>query len=150
MPTANVRYLEDDNGNVFFPVTHQDAVLDNDNNSLSTILDGKADIFTGTTDYWDSLSGYIPPAGTIIIYNDHSTKEVDGNTVDVPAMKIGSGNAYVQDLAFVNEDIYDDLSEHIANGTIHVTAADKAKWNNKLNVNDNMEVVNGSLIFNRD
>ena len=65
-------------------------------------------------------------------------------------MKIGSGNAYVQDLTFVNEDVSDDLAEHIANGTIHVTAADKAKWNNKLNVNDNMEVVNGSLIFNRD
>lgn len=104
----------------------------------------------GTTSYWNSRIGYIPAAGTIIVYTDYATKTVDNETVYIPNIKIGSGNGYVQDLAFVGEKEADDLLSHISNTTIHVTAADKSNWNSKLNVDDNNEVVNETLIFIRN
>lgn len=49
--------------------------------------------------------------------------------VNVPGIKIGSGNAYVQDLMFVGEstidievqDLKEEVEEHIDNGGIHTT-----------------------------
>lgn len=103
-----------------------------------------------TTEEWNSRIGYIPSVGEIIIYSDYRTKEVDGETINIPGLKIGSGNAYVQDLAFLDEDLSDTLFNHIRNAVIHVTAEEKERWNNKLNVDDTAEVINGSLIFNRN
>ena len=40
--------------------------------------------------------------------------------------------------------------DHINNMEIHTTLAEKTFWNNKLNVNDLAEVVDDSLIFNRN
>lgn len=103
-----------------------------------------------TTEYWNNAIGYIPGPGEIIIYSDYQTKEVDGQTINIPGIKIGSGNGYVQDLAFLNQDLADALYDHITNTTMHVTQAEKDYWNNKLNVDDNYEVVDESLIFNRN
>ena len=103
-----------------------------------------------TTDYWNNSVGYIPAEGEIIIYSDYATKDVDGETVNIPALKIGTGNAYVQDLAFVDEVMSDALAEHIADVTRHISAGDRSFWNNKLNVNDLQEVSEEVLIFNRN
>ena len=103
-----------------------------------------------TTANWNAATGFIPMAGEIIIYTDHKTKVVNGETVYIPGVKVGSGNAYVQDLAFLGESEAADLLTHTGNADIHVTAADKAAWNNKLNVNDNVETINEVLIFNRN
>ena len=107
-----------------------------------------------STQYWNEALGFIPLEGELIIYNDYKTieKEIDGEVrqVKVPGLKIGDGMAYVQDLPFVNEDLRDKIMEHINNSNIHVTLADKLFWNNKLNVNDAAEVVDGALILNRN
>lgn len=86
----------------------------------------------GTTEYWASRVGYIPAEGTLIIYTDYETVEKDGQMVYVPGVKVGTGNAYVQDLAFTED------------------ALDTAKWDGKLNIDDEHEVENEVLIFNRD
>ena len=103
-----------------------------------------------TTEYWDNALGYKPSAGEIIIYTDYKTITKNGQTVEVPGIKIGSGNAYVQDLAFLGEYDSELLLNHILNNNIHVTSAEKSFWNNKLNVDDNTEVVNEILILNRE
>lgn len=107
-----------------------------------------------TTYFWNRQVGYIPKAGEIIIYSDYKTVTVDGNTYTVPGVKIGSGNAYVQDLMFINSGGDDSESElllaHINDAVVHVTQEERGFWNNKLNVDDNMEVVNEALIFNRN
>ena len=105
-----------------------------------------------TTAYWDSQIGYIPKAGEIIIYSDYKTATIDGHTVYIPGMKIGSGNGYVQDLMFVGGGSEDEslLLEHIADTVAHCTQAEKDYWNNKLNVTDAQEVVGEALIFNRN
>jgi hypothetical protein len=45
--------------------------------------------------------------------------------VNIPAIKIGSGNAYVQDLMFLNQDLSDALYDHILNNEIHVSQQEK-------------------------
>ena len=121
-----------------------------DFDAFKDTIPGLAGINYGNTEYWNSQSNYIPKQGEIIIYSDYGTKVVNGELVNVPGIKIGSGNAYVQDLVFVGDDLADALYSHIMDTAIHVTARDKDFWNNKLNVDDDAEVINGSLIFNRN
>lgn len=103
-----------------------------------------------TTDEWNAMTGYIPPAGSIIIYSDYKTTTIDGESVNVAGIKIGSGNSYVQDLAFVGDDIRADLNSHVNNSSIHVSPQDRAKWDAKLNVNDASEVIDEALVFIRN
>lgn len=117
---------------------------------VSTLITGGASVRIGTTDYWNNKIGFIPMNGEIIIYSDYDSVVVDGHTVSVPGIKIGSGNAYVQDLAFVGAADREDLLAHINNTTVHVTNEDKLFWNNKLNVTDNQEVIGEALVFNRN
>lgn len=113
-------------------------------------IDTLQEVQYATTDFWNSCRGYIPNKGQIIVYSDYKTIIVDGKEVNVPGIKVGSGNGYIQDLAFVGEDIARLLMQHINNRNIHVTPEEKAFWNNKLNVTDTKEVVGESLVFNRN
>lgn len=97
-----------------------------------------------TTAHWNAMVGYIPGAGEIIIYSDYKT--VEG--VDIPGIKIGSGNGYVQDLAFIDEADTEALLAHISNTNIHTSAQEKQFWNAKLNVDE--EVEEETLVFNRN
>lgn len=103
-----------------------------------------------TTENWNNARGFIPLAGEVIVYNDYKTikREINGvvKDVNVPWIKIGTGNAYIQDLPFVEEDINDRLMEHINNMEIHTTLQEKAFWNNKINVDDSYELIHGELV----
>ena len=103
----------------------------------------------GSTEYWNNAKGYVPQKGEIVIYSDYRTEEIEGEIVNIPGIKIGSGNGYVQDLAFIDEDTRQALVDHINDGVRHITAEERLRWNNKLNVTDTEEVVNDTLIFNR-
>lgn len=110
----------------------------------------KLGISYNTTHYWNMMGGFIPKAGEIIIYSDYRKVVVDGKTVNVPGIKIGTGNSYVQDLAFAGSSDTEIIAAHIDDSIVHITAAEREFWNNKLNVNDLKEVVEESLIFNRN
>lgn len=116
-----------------------------------------------TTANWNNAVGFIPLPGEIIIYDDYQTKtwtemeygELVTKTVNIPGIKIGTGNAYVQDLAFIDEDLRDKLLAHINNAEIHTTLAEKLFWNNKLNTDDSYDITHGelqdeTLILNRN
>lgn len=116
-----------------------------------------------TTENWNNAIGFIPLAGEVIIYDDYQTKtwaeQEYGETVTktklIPGIKIGTGNAYVQDLAFIDEDLRDMLLAHINNTEIHTTLAEKLFWNNKLNTDDSYDITHGelqdeTLILNRN
>jgi hypothetical protein len=110
-----------------------------------------AKITVKNTVEWNAAVGYVPEKGEIIVYADYGHIEKDGQLIDVPGVKIGSGNGYVQDLAFIGGTEDEELLlDHINNNVIHVTAADKQKWDAKLNVDDNNEVVNEALVFIRN
>lgn len=116
-----------------------------------------------TTENWNNARDFIPLAGEVIIYTDYETKtytvqeygETVTKTVNIPNIKIGTGNSYVQDLAFVDEATRELLLNHINNNDIHTTLAEKLFWNNKVNIDDvvdqmEQELEDETLIFNRN
>lgn len=126
---------------------------------MSATIDGRIQLKRDTTEHWNQASGFIPLPGEVIVYTDYESyqKEVNGimKTILVPNIKIGTGNAYVQDLAFVDEKTRDILMEHIYNQDVHTTLQEKLFWNNKINVDDAYEQVSGelqneTLILNRN
>ena len=118
--------------------------------TVNTRIQLKRDI----TANWNQARGFIPLDGEVIIYEDYKVIEQNVNgqeqLVPVPGIKIGDGRTYVQDLPFIDGDLHQNLMEHINNSDIHVTIQEKLFWNNKLNINDHMELVDGALILNRN
>ena len=122
-------------------------------NSAGERIEGRAivqNVYTDTTENWNSKLSYIPLRGDVIIYSDNGQiTDQYGETINVPGVKIGDGNAYLIDLPFVGADIrYQILTElrtHTNNAMIHITDAERQFWNNKLNCTVN----NCNLIFNR-
>ena len=113
-------------------------------------VNGRIQLKRDTTENWNRAAGFVPLAGEVIIYTNYSTKEkiVEGETkiVNVPGIKIGDGNAYVQDLPFLDGELRDRLVEHIEDMDLHVTLGEKAFWNNKINVDDAYEAIHDELI----
>jgi hypothetical protein len=130
---------------------------------MSATVNSRIQLKRDTTENWNNAVGFIPLAGEVIVYTDYETKtyqteeygETVIKTVQIPNIKIGTGNAYVQDLAFVDEKTRDILMAHIQDYDIHVTLQEKVFWNNKINVDDAAEQVSGeladeTLILNRN
>lgn len=125
---------------------------------MSKKLETRVQLKRDTVENWNKATGFIPLRGEIIIYEDYETKtytveeygEEVTKTINIPNIKIGTGREYVQDLPFVDEKLRKTLLDHINNMDIHVTLGEKVFWNNKLNVDDAMELVEGSLVFNRN
>lgn len=117
---------------------------------MSATVEGRIQLKRDTTEHWNQASGFIPLPGEVIVYTDYDSyqKEVNGvmKTILIPNIKIGTGNAYVQDLAFVDEKTKDLLLEHIHNQDIHATLQEKLFWNNKINVDDAEEQTTGELV----
>ena len=93
------------------------------------------------------MPSYVPKKGEIIIYSDYKKIDREGESVLVPGIKIGSGNAYVSDLAFIDEAEQKELADHMADLAAHVSEKDRQFWDNKLNVEE--EIEEETLVFNR-
>ena len=130
---------------------------------MSSTINTRIQFKRDTTENWDNARGFIPMAGEVIVYTDYETKtytveeygETVTKTIEIPNIKIGTGNAYVQDLGFVDEKTRDILMAHIQDHDIHVTLQEKVFWNNKINVDDAEEQISGeltdeTLILNRN
>jgi len=130
---------------------------------MSATINSRIQLKRDTTEHWNQAIGFIPLPGEVIVYTDYETKtytveeygQTVTKTVEIPNIKIGTGNAYVQDLAFVDEKTRDLLIEHIHNQDVHTTLQEKLFWNNKINVDDAEEQITGeledeTLILNRN
>ena len=58
--------------------------------------------YYGTTSYWNEKTNMVSQAGYIYIYSDYQTVIVNGETYNVPAMKVGDGTSYLIDLPFIS------------------------------------------------
>ena len=103
---------------------------------LSSVIDGELDkvikidknfIHFGTTAYWNAQTSIISKEGHLYVYTDYET--VDG--VDIPAMKVGDGKAYLIDLPFLDGN-QTALLNHIADTSVHITETERTFWNNKV------------------
>ena len=127
------------------------------------MVDARIRLKRDTTANWNAARGFVPMAGEVIIYDDYQVKtwqveeygEKITKTENIPGIKIGDGQAYVQDLPFVDKDLREKLMTHINNIDIHTTLAEKLFWNNKVNVDDAYEQIHDeledeTLIINRN
>lgn len=120
---------------------------------MSATVNTRIQLKRDTTEHWNNAQGFIPLAGEVIVYTDYETKtytveeygETVTKTVEIPNIKVGTGNAYVQDLPFVDEKTRDILMEHINNHDIHVTLQEKLFWNNKINIDDSEDIIRDEL-----
>ena len=120
---------------------------------MSATVNTRIQLKRDTTEHWNNAQGFIPLAGEVIVYTDYETKtytveeygETITKTVEIPNIKVGTGNAYVQDLPFVDEKTRDILMEHINNHDIHVTLQEKLFWNNKINIDDSEDIIRDEL-----
>lgn len=130
---------------------------------MSATVNTRIQLKRDTTENWNNARGFIPMAGEVIVYTDYEVKtyEVEEygekvtKTVEIPNIKVGTGNAYVQDLAFVDEKTRDILMAHIQDHDMHVTLQEKVFWNNKINIDDayaqvHHELEGETLVFNRN
>ena len=118
------------------------------------MLNARIQIKHDTTANWNAAIGFIPLPGEIIVYDDYQVKtwqeveygETVTKTANIPGIKIGTGNAYVQDLQFIEGDLREKLLNHINDMDLHTTLAEKLFWNNKINVDDAYEQMHGELV----
>ena len=106
---------------------------------LAEMFGSDSSVYSRTVQGWNSEPGLIADNGAIYIYSDAS--QYGGQ--NVPRIKVGDGVTYLIDLPFMDVEEY----EHIRNSAIHVSAADRESWNNKVTVYDpQMEL----LTFTKD
>lgn len=105
-------------------------------------------IHSDTTANWNAQPGLIAKKDHIYIYTDYTQV----SSINIPAMKVGDGNAYLIDLPFVSSGGGSEsprVQEHLANTSIHVSEEDRAFWDNKVTCftsNDNSEI----LVFSKE
>ena len=87
-----------------------------------------------TTIGWDSQPQLVSEISTIYVYTDKFYYiDGEGNTIYVPGIKIGDGNAYLIDKPFITDAIQQAFTEHMNDLLIHVQPGERERWNNKLN-----------------
>lgn len=114
-------------------------------NAIATLYRNVAKILVGTQAEWNSDPQYVSEERTLYIYTDHQI--IDGKPI--PAMKYGDGSTYLIDMEFIT-DYAAQLLEHINNGDIHVTLAEKDFWNNKVTCDERLIVQESELIFTKE
>lgn len=106
-------------------------------------------IYYGTKEYWNSQVSLISEKSIVYVYSDYASKTVDGNTMLIPNIKVGDGNAYLIDIPFITQSVEDLINLHIDDTIKHITEQERESWNNKVScyINpDNLE----RLIFSND
>ena len=88
-------------------------------------IESKDKVFYGTTAHWETLRDLVGKRGCIYIYSDWG-ESPDGKAV--AGFKVGDGETRLEDLGFTDQ-MYND---HIQHMLIHVSAEDRANWDNKV------------------
>ena len=99
---------------------------------VADLINAKASIRLGTKEYWNNNPLIVPAKGELIVYTDYSSKEVGGETVYIPRMKIGDGQVVVCDLPFVGDDLELMIQAHILDDDLHLRHGERQFWNNKV------------------
>lgn len=82
-------------------------------------------VLFNTTAAWNAQVQLTSQANTLYIYTDH---QIDSQGNRIAGIKVGDGNAYLIDMPFTDAVIM----EHINDNIRHITAEERAFWNNKV------------------
>lgn len=91
---------------------------------LGLDVDHAVKMYSNTTAGWNSTPTARSDRNTIYVYTDHQII----NDTNIPGLKIGDGVVPIVDLPFIDA----KYMEHIQDTTIHITAAERTAWNNKV------------------
>ena len=94
---------------------------------------GLGNVYYDTTAAWNAQSELIAEEAAIYIYSDCQIYEDEsGNQYPLAGLKIGDGTSYLIDMPFVTDNMSGALITHLADHVAHVTAEERAFWNNKV------------------
>lgn len=94
---------------------------------------GLGQIFYDTKSNWNQQTALISEKAAVYIYSDYQTIYDDvGNPTYVAGVKIGDGTSYLIDMPFITDAMSKMLLSHIGNTHVHLTAEERAFWNNKI------------------
>lgn len=94
---------------------------------------GLGNLYYDTKANWTAQTSLVSEYAAIYVYSDYATIYDDvGNPTYVAGVKIGDGTSYVVDLPFITDEMTSLLLQHIGNGAIHLTNAEREFWNNKI------------------
>lgn len=142
----NVRFAEDDAfhldaGSIQTQTENDYEKLKNRPSINSVLLEGALSaedlglgmLYYDTKENWDFRLETIAERGVVYVYSDYDYIEDEvGNKIAVAGIKIGDGTSYLIDMPFVTDATTAAIISHVTNSSIHVTAAEKEFWNNKV------------------
>lgn len=99
-------------------------------NIISGRINQKLTVIAKTKQQWESENRQTSQPGILYVTTDYKTVTKDETTYNIPAFKLGDGNAYVVDLPYATVDEETFLS-HVNDKVIHITQAEREFWNNK-------------------
>lgn len=99
---------------------------------ISGRIDQKLTMVAKTKAQWNTsgVGNVASESGVLYVTTDYKTVTKDNTTYNIPAFKLGDGNAYIVDLPYLTVDEETFLA-HVNDTTIHITAAERTFWNNK-------------------
>lgn len=103
--------------------------------------DTRYKIYYDTTENWNNQPTLVSEEGSIYIYSDGKIVEKEGESIVIPRIKIGDGNAYLIDKPFIDSDIREKIETLVT-----ITQEDIDRWNSQLDVKIN-NVDEENLIF---
>lgn len=104
------------------------------------VVGGDCRVLYATTATWNSQPQLVSARGYVYIYSDYKQNDQNQN---IAGMKVGDGNAYLIDMPFTDELLYDHLADNVA----HITQQEREFWNNKVRCFIDSEVHDDTLIF---
>jgi len=88
-------------------------------------VDGKVPVLYNTTTGWNSQPSLVSAQGFLYVYTDYKK---NAQNQDIAGIKFGDGQAYLIDLPFIDEMLYEHLNDNIK----HITQQEREFWNNKV------------------
>ncbi len=166
--TKKYRILQktsDTTANLMHPETEADIVLikpfedisaTNTQVALKQLNDkinvAQSSILFNTKEGWNAQPTLRTQENIIYVYTN--AFKLDSGE-EIAGIKIGDGNAYLKDKAFISDYLANKIAElntqfqtHLADNVRHITADERTKWNNKLNCDN--EVSDETLVINRN
>ncbi len=105
--------------------------------------------YSNSTYDWNKNPLLISEKNVLYIYTDYKRIREGNEEILIPGLKVGDGSAYLIDLPFLNSAAMEqDFMDHINDKVIHVSLSDREFWNNKLNLE--LELQDENLILNRE
>ena len=103
---------------------------------IKHIENNKLIYYSNSKENWDLNPNFLSEKNVLYIYTNYAIVNKNDKEIAIPGLKIGDGKSYLIDLPFVNDssNFNEILIDHINNNVIHISAADRLFWNNKLNL----------------